>query len=196
MWETIGQLTAFGGLVLALVSFALIGVWILGPVNAAGGSLRAPTRFLLTDFIWLMLQLQLLLAIAVQYLAEAMPRRGFLVALVLLSLPVIVLWAASVSVVSRAGITRPLRRAAVILLLVPGTLAVMMALPFLVVGAAMCLWSLFREGAVWPGATSWWQGPLIIGGSIVGVAAAFLLRWISFWVLEPGAPVEGPAPQR
>jgi hypothetical protein len=197
MWETLGQLTAFAGLVLAVVSFALLGVWILGPVNAAGGSLRAPTRFLLTDFIWLMLQLQMLLAIAVQLLAEAMPRRAFLIALGLLSLPVIVLWAASVSVVSRAGITRPLKRAAVVMVLVPGTLGVMMALPFLLVGAVMCAVSLAQEHDPWPAWSPWWHGPLILVGAVAGVAAAFALRWISFWVLSgPVASSGTPAPQR
>jgi hypothetical protein len=190
-----------GGLAAFVVVAVLLGHWLLGPVNRAAGHLNAPTRFMLTDFIWLMIQLQIVLAAALQQMREAVSGPGLFVILGLLCLPVLVLWAASVSVVSRAGITRPLRRATVILVLVPGALAAMMAVPLLVVAAMVAM-------APYPvRATSGWtqdaptRAATLIGSAVLLVLSAFLLRWLSSWVLAltaapttPSAASHSPLP--
>jgi hypothetical protein len=187
MIEYAGPLTALAGLVAFVIAAAVLCHWLLEPVNRAAGHLNAPTRFQLTDFIWLMMQLQVLLAIVMQTIAEALPQRALWIILGGLTLPVLVLWAASVSVVSRAGITQPMRRAAVILLLVPGSLAEVMAVPLLIVGGVAFvnneppgLWHSVSGGSV-P------QRLLVLALIAVSVAvAAVALRWLSFWVLTGG----------
>ena len=168
------------------IAAALLGRWLLGPVNRAAGRLNAPTQFQLTDFIWLMIQLQLLLAGGVRLVGDGLPPRGLLVLMTILSLPVIVLWAASVSVVSRAGITQPLRRAVLILVLVPGSLAIILAAPSLAVAlfiSAVNQPLIYESGNLTDDA---WR-LLVIQGCLVVcfVAFAFAVRRLSFWVLAP-----------
>jgi hypothetical protein len=179
-----GPLVSLVGLIAFIFAAALLCHWLLEPVNRAAGHLNAPTRFLLTDFIWLMMQLQVVLAVVMNTIAEAMPQRGLLIVLGLVCLPVLVLWGASVSVVSRAGIQQPLRRAVVILLLVPGSLAEVMALPLLVVGGIVFV----SNHPLW----AWdhrWTNDVVSRLVIVGMvalaiaAAAVVLRRLSFWVL-------------
>ncbi|MDX1947976.1 MAG: hypothetical protein SFU86_21435, partial [Pirellulaceae bacterium] len=71
---------------------ALLGHWLLGPVSRAAGQLNAPTRFQLTDFLWLMIELQVLLAGGVGLVGDGLPPRALLVLMTILSLPIIVLW--------------------------------------------------------------------------------------------------------
>ena len=88
---------------------------------------------MLIDFVALMILLQVGLAICGQALSAK--RRGdeaarmYWVLLAVVAVLVVVLWSASVSVVSRAGILRPLRRVLVTVVLVPGTLATMIGAP-------------------------------------------------------------------
>src|SRR4029453_19665474 len=103
-------LVALTALVVFVVVAALFGRWLLEPVNRAAGHLNAPTRFILTDFLWLMIQLQVMLATVFVQIRGQWPQRGQFVILGLLALPIVILWAASVSVVSRAGISKLLRR--------------------------------------------------------------------------------------
>src|SRR5438094_4833599 len=86
--------------------------WMLEPINRVGGNLRATTRFMLTDFIGLMLLLQAALAISGRALDSGPlgDRSPYWILLTLALLLAVVLWLASVSVVSRAGITRLTRR--------------------------------------------------------------------------------------
>ncbi len=188
MMDLAGPVIAIGGLIAFVVVAALLCHWLLEPVNRAAGRLNAPTRFQLTDFIWLMIHLQVLLAVVMQTIAEAMPQRALIVVLGLLSLPIVVLWAASVSVVSRAGILQPRRRAAVILILVPGALAEVMAVPILVVGGIAYLnneppgmWQSYSYGTV--------ERTFQLLAIAVAIAAAgFALRWLSFWVMAASPP--------
>lgn len=194
MMDLAGPMIAIGGLIAFVVVAAFLCHWLLEPVNRAAGRLNAPTRFQLTDFIWLMIHLQVLLAVVMQTIAEAMPQGGLLTVLALLALPIVVLWAASVSVVSRAGIMQPLRRAAVILILVPAALAEVMAVPILVVGGIAYLnneppgmWQTYSSGTVGRAFQL-----LAIAGAIG--AAGIALRWLSFWVMA-ASPVETTAIQ-
>ena len=175
---------------LALVAFAVtaivLGHWLLGPVNRAAGQLNAPTRFQMTDCFWLMIHLQVMLAVAMPWLRETVRGPGIFLIVGILSLPIVILWAASVSVVARAGITQPLRRAAVVLILVPGALAVIVAVPFVIVGLIEAV----RPGPV-PfllpqqydaTQTAARVGQVLLAGMGV-VIAALLIRWLSHWVL-------------
>jgi hypothetical protein len=167
---------------------AMLGRWLLEPVNRAAGHLNAPTRFMLTDFIWLMIQLQVMLAVVLVQIREQVPERGQFVILGILALPVLILWAASVSVVSRAGIIQPLRRAALILVLVPGALAEIMAVPILLIG---CYLALTATPGDW--AARAWSASLqvrilsLAAGAVVVVLWALTLRRLSFWVLAAPA---------
>ena len=168
-----------------VVAAALLGHWLLEPVNRAAGHLNAPTRFLLTDFIWLMIQLQLMLGLALYLLRDAEDYERFQLAILGgLAVPLVVLWAASVSVVSRAGITEPLRRAIVILVLVPGALAEIMAVPLLLVASIV---------AATAGPDSWYipflddnvtsRITLLVMALIGALTWAVAVRWMSFWVI-------------
>lgn len=195
MLESRTGYVVLAALVLFMFVATFLGRWLLGPVNRAAGHLNAPTRFILSDFLWLMIELQVMLAVAlVQIREQSSPRAQFAI-LALLSLPVIVLWAASVSVVSRAGIIQPLRRAVLILILVPGALAEIMAVPLLLIGAYLAV-------AARPGdwVTNFWSDSqavrlVTLAAAATGAAVwAVALRWLSHWVLEhsPEAPT-GPA---
>jgi hypothetical protein len=185
MMNFTGPLTALGGLIAFVLAAAVLCHWLLEPVNRAAGRLNAPTRFQLTDFIWLMMQLQVLLAVVMQTIAEAMSQRALIIVLGLLALPVIVLWAASVSVVSRAGITQPMRRAALILVLVPGSLAEVMAVPMLVIGGVAFVND--EPPGMWFAAGDPPMRVLLVAATSLLVAvAAVALRWLSFWVMAGG----------
>ena len=180
-------------LVVFIVGAALFGRWLLEPVNRAAGHLNAPTRFQLTDFIWLMIQLQVMLGVVLVQIREQVPQQGQFVILGLLSLPVVVMWAASVSTVSRAGILQPLRRAVLILVLVPGTLAELMAAPVLLVAAILAFNS--RPGD-W--ADREWSNSLairlltLVSAAALAVLWALVLRWLSFWVLDAPSTAASP----
>lgn len=115
-----------------VITSSLLGRWMLQPINEAGGRLRAPRKFLLTDFLWLVLQLQLALGFCVSWVGVEQ-KRLFPAILGFLTFAVSMLWLFGVGFLSRAGVTQPLRRAVFTLVLLPGTLAVMMILPGIVV---------------------------------------------------------------
>jgi hypothetical protein len=94
-----------------------------------------------------------------------------------------VLWAASVSVVSRAGIVLPLRRLTVIVLLIPGTLAVVMSIPLVIVLALSGMFD--PHGALGLGVWRAYILPLAALGLLLLVGAIFLIRRLSFWALSP-----------
>ncbi|MCI0361007.1 MAG: hypothetical protein L0211_21210 [Planctomycetaceae bacterium] len=188
MIDSTAGLAALIALIVFMFVAALFGRWMLEPVNRAAGDLNAPTRFILTDFIWLMIMLQVMLATALVQIREQVSQRGQFVILGLLALPVIILWAASVSVVSRAGITQPLRRAVLILVLVPGALAEIMAVPILLIGAYLAVTA---DPGDWA-ARAWSESlpfRLVSLAAAVSLAAlwAMALRWLSFWVLAASA---------
>ena len=120
---------------LAIASFMLTAVlapliaWlILRPVNRAGGRLRAPTRFLLIDFVWLLVELQLSLGFCLQYIGVQY-RQSFFMLLGFLSFAVVVMWGGAVSFLSRAGVRSAVKRGAFILILLPATLIMMVVIP-------------------------------------------------------------------
>lgn len=183
---------ALGGLVLLAVSLGVIvwlAWWMLEPINRAAGSLRAPTRFLLIDFVSLMILLQIGLAICGTALNVGNARdeaaQLYWVLQAMVALLVLVLWAASVSVVSRAGILRPLRRTLVTVVLVPGTLATMVGGPALVGALVLGIAGLFGNDVEIDQMQRhlYWLAPATLGL----VAVVFTLRRLSFWSLRGSA---------
>ena len=187
--HALATIGALGGLVLLAVCICAIvwmAWWMLEPLNRAAGSLKAPTRFMLIDFVSLMLLLQIGLAICGQALSASdagdVATRMYWMLLAMVALLVLVLWAASVSVVSRAGILRPLRRILVTVVLIPGTLAAMVGTPALVVMLGLGILGMFgneleldRMERLLPWLTL----------AALGVVAAVLLtRRLSFWSLS------------
>ena len=134
-------LSAVGPIVGVVVLFAiaigvptLIGLFVLGPINRAAGRLRAPTRFQLSDFLWLLVQVQLALAYCVEFVGVK-HLWFFTLVLGFLLTAVTAMWAGGVSFMSRAGVTHPPRRAVFVLFLLPMTLALMMTTTLLLVAA-------------------------------------------------------------
>src|SRR5688500_11378517 len=153
--SAIGAIAGLGVLAVVIGGTIWLARWMLEPINRAAGALGAPTRFMLVDSLALMILLQIGLAICGQALADEGTREAdanmYWLMLFLVVVLVLVLWAASVSVVSRAGIRRPLRRVAVIVLLVPGTLATIMGTPALLAFLVMAISRTLRgeRGAEW-----------------------------------------------
>lgn len=167
-------------LVVFIVLAVILGHWTLGPINRAAGDLKAPTKFLLTDFIWLMVQLQIALAVAVPYWTDTMVGRYVLVLIGVTCFLVVVLWAGSVAVLSRAGIVAPLRRAVVILLIVPAALLIVMMLPLTLLIFALSLFGVFL-----PGLHLGWATVGMTAGSALGLAvASYVIRLLSAWVIR------------
>ena len=85
--------TAALATLMALIVFvfvaALFGRWLLEPVNRAAGHLNAPTRFILTDFLWLMIQLQVMLATVLVQIREQVPQNGQFVILGILAVTIV-----------------------------------------------------------------------------------------------------------
>ena len=187
--NALGTIAALGGLVLVAVLIAAVvwlAKWMLEPINRAAGSLNAPTRFMLIDFVSLMILLQIGLAICGQALSAAdagdAATRMYWLLLGIVAVLVLVLWSASVSVVSRAGIRRPLRRILVSVVLVPGALAAIMGAPTVLIMLAAGTASLFhREPEI-----SWTVQhlPWLALAVPALVAIMFVLRRLSFWSLS------------
>jgi hypothetical protein len=174
---TLGAVVGLCVIVAYIVGVIWLAHWMLEPINRAAGQLQAQTRFLLTDVFGLMALVQIALAITGGAIDERQDSRPYW-AMVFVSLFLsAVLWAASVSVVSRAGILQPLRRLAVIVLLVPGSLAIIMSLPLIVVFVGIG----FDRGSI---NLSFWRwvvfAPLCVGGLIGLIIAA---RRLSYWTM-------------
>lgn len=160
--------------------------WMLEPINRVAGHLQATTRYLLTDFLGLMVLLQAALAVVGRAI-ETKPgedRSPYWIVLFVALALMLVLWAASVSVVSRAGINRPWQRLAVMIVLVPGALAVIVGWPVAIVSLIINLGlaqEVFGAGALTGLA-------LTFLGCVALLAAPVGLRALSFWSLigSPG----------
>ena len=184
-------LALVGGLASLVMLAVLLGLtvwlawWMLEPINRAAGSLNAPTRFMLIDFVALMILLQVGLAICGRALDTQGTSNGaarmYWVLLSAVALLVLVLWLASVSVVSRAGIRRPLRRMLVTVVLVPGALATIMGAPVLVVMLGGAIFSVLRGDP----AEDWFarQIPWLVLGVLGVMPLVYALRQLSFWSL-------------
>lgn len=171
-------------LVYFVVVATALGRWMLQPINAQGGRLQAPTQFLLTDFVWLVLQLQLALGFCVTWIGVEQYRM-FPLILSFLLFAVTLLWLFGVGFLSRAGVTQPARRAMFTLLLLPASLGVMMALPAML-AMIIALEIRFPEGSYPSLALGEFQHarPLLWLITPLLPAIAWMLRQISFWIVR------------
>lgn len=125
----------FPTLIVGLLVVALpliLGQFVLGPISRAAGRLKAPTRFMLSDILWLLVHFQIVLWYCVQYVGTQ-HLFFFLTALAALTLTILATWCGAVSFASRAGVTQARRRITFILLHLPATLFLMILAPFTVV---------------------------------------------------------------
>lgn len=179
---------------LVLVLAPLVGTLILGPVNRAAGRLQAPTRFLLPDFMWLLVQLQLALGYCVSFVGVR-TQFFFPLALGFFTLASVMMWAGAVSFLSRAGVRSAARRGLFILVLLPATLALMIATPLLPVVAFILednpaeVERLFRlEGRI-PRHAGWL---LMVVGALAIPAIGILLNRLGRWMVQGVFPASDP----
>jgi hypothetical protein len=157
-----------------LLVFATIS-WTLGPLLRAIRDSKSPSRFLLSDLAWLMVQLQLGLGAAIWAYPAGLESSVRIWGFVFAVLPVVLFWTASLYVVSQAGITRPWRRAAVMVVLLPGMAVIVFAMPMLATGLATSLYD--REATQshdlqTQSLTAW-----LAAFSVAAVALGWLSRW-------------------
>ena len=105
--------------------------WTLAPLIAAASTSTTHGRFMLTDLLWLVVQLQIAMALVARAYPPGAPNAARVWGLVALCLPVIAFWFASLQAVSQAGIEQPLKRAAVFVIVLPGSIATFIGVPAL-----------------------------------------------------------------
>jgi len=157
------------------------GRWVLGPFTEAVRMLSAPTRFFLSDFIWLLVLLQASFAIARLVLDQ---QGSFLVILVFLVVASIAIWAGAVSVLSRAGVHQAVRRGIFTLVLLPVVLLLMGAV---VIGlSAMVALPAHLLIGSWPPGDEFrigiWSVILLLGIPAI-IATAWALRRLTRWIV-------------
>ena len=168
---------------LLVLAFGLVGlsgsVWLMiWPVERRARATREKFRFRLIDLGCLLVYWQVILAIL-----GAIGRTQFesAVGLIVCASTGYFLvsggtWCACVSVLSRAGIESSGRRAAFILISIPGAIAA--AVTFVISGMAT-LMNAYHAVAEPPSAGSAWLPLALFAAS---VAAVFLLRLLSLWI--------------
>lgn len=151
---------------------------ILYPTVVAAQNVQGPFRFQLMDFVALLLQIQLVLGAIMAFVPDDQFRtqRGLLLTFGMGA--TVALWLGSVRFLSKAGITRGVRRMIFILVYLPGTLAVIIIGPLAVVAMVFTLGD-------WGGGFAF-PGPLVIALGVVVLAAiaGFALRKLGEWLVN------------
>jgi hypothetical protein len=193
-------LNAFGGPGCIVVTLAILatvptilGFVILRPISRAAGRMKTPTRFLLSDFFWLVIQFQMVLGYCVRFIGiEHLDY--FLLIGSFLFLAAVSLWAGAVSIMSRAGVVIPAHRAVFILFLLPATLGLMMGTSFAVLLGAILKFDFaseeFKRGLEIMAARThvgFWE--IMVGLSLLP-AMCYVLRRTAFWILA-GSQLHG-----
>ena len=128
-----------------IAMFAVIAVWILGPVDQAAKETRGPLQFTLVDFLCLFVLVQLPMALIHGLLTEAeLAMRWILDVYAWFS--VVAFWGLSVQVLSRAGIRRPRYRAIFLCFVAPSAILGTIAVPMLTAAAALAVYESLRTG--------------------------------------------------
>jgi hypothetical protein len=177
---------------LALGMFVAVAMFILAPINGLVRTIKAPTRFQLTDLVSLMLLLQLVLAGAAALirlesnrsieLGEVMP------ALLVATVGIVVLWGGGVSYISQAQINSPWRRIVFVALILPGTLLLMLGS----VAAVVSLIVSFHFDFDRPEFDRHYRFWISFAALNVIVVACCLMRWLVYWVVaKPGDAPSG-----
>ena len=193
------QYTGFVATTLALVIILapIVGLTVLGPVNRAAGRLQAPTRFQLSDFFWLIVQFQFVLWYCTTFVGIGQ-RFFFPLMLGFLSFAAVAMWAGAVSFLCRAGVKSALRRAVFILVLLPMTLALMVAAPltpivsFMIYVDPAYVRDTFRlRFELFPSMAFG-----LLGGALIAIPALSLgMLRISRWMVEDSGLAPAPAPR-
>jgi hypothetical protein len=178
--EALAGLAAFA--VFAAVFFAFvggIGYWILGPMHRATYQTKRSTQFFVTDFFWLVGQLQIALA-AVAALSLPGGSFSWVVLAVASWAAVIAMWWASVTALSRARVRSPLRRATFVLFVVPmATLGVVAVFIFNFVGCIDAVAGVFTDRT---DRTFVWLLVLDFPAAVL----FYCCRRLTFWILAGG----------
>lgn len=174
------------GLVMIVVIPTLIGYSVFRPISGQIRQGDRRTQFMLTDFIWLVFQLQIALAVG-----SAVPRESrysFSLILGYLSFATIAAWWGAVTTLMRAGVQQPFRRAVFILFLLPSVLLLMVGATVAVLVCAFLGVELSVEGwlredndAVLMGIV-WTCGLLPV--ALLTVGACRLLRKLAVWIVQ------------
>jgi hypothetical protein len=164
-------------LLLALLVSCGIVYWMLAPIRKKVHALRLPKRLAIVDLLGLMVLLQLAVGVYAPFHGQQalVPFRPFIVVASLLF--VLTLWGASICAATQAGITHSLRRAAVMLILVPGALLVMIA------PVVLLVWVYVLLG---PGKANvlLLGSPRFLVGMVIVVLTAMVLRYLALWTLR------------
>ena len=176
--EALGLVPCIALPVLALLAVTGFVNWALGPLIAAARQTPTPTRFMLSDLLWLMVQLQLAMGLVVWAVPADLPTSTRVGALLFLCVPVVGFWYGCLHGVDQAGIQQPLRRAAAFVILLPGTIVAVVALPLLTVAWLALLGDKRRAPA---------ELDLVTVQLGVAAAVSFSLRWLASWIVEKSA---------
>jgi hypothetical protein len=163
----------------------IVGHWVLYPLVRRAGCLKPPSQITIADVICLMAMIQISLACFAPFYSDDWPVWMWIPFLAPFFVCVVAMWGASICVASNAGIVRSWRRVVVILVLIPGTLAVMNLLPIAMVFE--CSWILDKAFS-FLGLTSSQSPPLdlVYGIALLPVIAlAWGLRCLAACVVMP-----------
>jgi hypothetical protein len=113
--------------------------WTLGPLMQAARNKPSPTSFLISDLLWLMVHLQFAMGLVAWAIPTDVPAENRVLAVVFMGLPMIGFWYGCLHAVSQAGIERPLCRAVAFVVLFPGAVLALVALPALLLSCLSLL---------------------------------------------------------
>jgi hypothetical protein len=186
-------------LVLAGVFAGLLGHWVLRPLGQAMKRLNAPTRFVISDFLWLLVLLQFSLGFTVSYFGDKPQVGERWAVIVLLAIANVLLWVGAISTLSRARVRNAARRAVFVLFLLPMVVALMIALMALVFSVPVLLDVARVHAATQTGLLlviySFFAFCIYVGLVLAILGVGWLLRLLTGWILirsddkpEPAEP--------
>lgn len=166
-----------------LLGFLLI-TWLsamamIGPINRLSSTLHAPLRFQMSDFLWLMILLQVSLGVVVNRVGTEQAE-FFVITLTFLVVATLLLWLFGVGILSRAGIRDPLRRAGFLLGILPGALTILIGWPVPII-FLVDEWYLRRYDANGPTSVTMLASIAVL---VALVPAGFFVRIASLWVVR------------
>jgi len=131
-------LAALLAFVVAVAAPAAIGQRVLGPLDRAARGGRHRTQFQVSDFLALVFQLQVPLAVAFGMRA-GMDHRSTIPIAALLCIAVLLMWSGGIRAMSRAGVRDPRRRNFFIAIILPATFLAALALAPMVMASIVML---------------------------------------------------------
>jgi uncharacterized membrane protein len=170
-------------LLLALAAWVL--EWTLRPLLIAARTSATQRRFMLTDLVWLILQLQLAMALVARVFPASASTTSRVWGVSVLSAAVLAFWLASLQAVSQAGVLQPLRRAAVFMIVLPAAIAAFVGVPLLV---AAWIVALLFPGPVAFGFGDLWLATVQLAA---GALAVILIRRLAMWSVAESFAASG-----